>query len=98
MNILKIILRFIRRCLLGLLLGYWAGFIGYSIVKLIAGGPNRVLSWYKHLYGTGISMNDDLPVFREWSWKEFLAYQFFYLVITLMLCIFEWRKSSIRMQ
>jgi hypothetical protein len=98
MSILKNILRFLRRCLLGLLVGYWSIFIGYSVIKLIGGGPSRVLSWYEHIYGTGIHLKGDLLVLREWSWKEFLAYQVIYLAITLILCFFEWPKSNSRMQ
>jgi hypothetical protein len=96
MNILKTIGRFFRRSLLGILLGYWAIFIGYTVVKLIDGGPHRVLAWYMHLAGTGIQWKGDSLVFREWNWKEFIAVQAAYLAITLVVCFFEWRSSCNR--
>lgn len=100
-NVFKMIPPVIRRGLLCLLLPYWATFIGYSVVKLIEGGPNEVMAWYKHL-GTWVVAGKgplgDGPTFfiHKFDWRQFLAIQIFCLAVTLVLCFFEWPLSRSR--
>jgi len=86
MRFFKLALLFLRRFLLFLLLIYWVAFIGYTVAKLIQGGPGRVVAFYWYT----LCENRLEPC--QWSWQVFLTAQFTYLAITLLLCLFEWRS------
>jgi hypothetical protein len=84
MNLIKIILRLLRRSLIWLLIAYWIVFVSYTIMHLAAGGPGAVVVWYRHIGG--------MP-FR-WNWWMFLAGQMVVLAITVTLCFLEWRHTE----
>ena len=79
MNVFKIISRLLLLGLTWLLIAYWVAFIGYTIMRLVTGGPSAVVVWYMH-----ITHVNGAPV--QWSWSAFLARQIGILAITLALC------------
>jgi len=81
MTAAKAILRIVGILLLSLLIAYWIGFVGYTIEKLVAGGPNAVLGWYQHISATHRLEG----LMRPWSWKAFLAQHFLLLLTTIAL-------------
>jgi hypothetical protein len=90
MSLFKIILRLIRLALLLLFLFYWTIFIGYTVAKLIEGGPSEAVAYFRYV----VCENRLDPC--QWSWGALLFAQSVYLVITLLLCFFEfrsWRKQ-----
>jgi hypothetical protein len=96
MSLLKRIFIFLRRCILGLLLGYWGIFISYTVIKLFEGGPGRVVAWYKHIGQPPLQWNGTAFVLHAWKWERFLTQQAVLVTITLLLCIFEWIASRTR--
>ncbi len=82
MNSRKATFRLLRRGLIWLLILYWAGFVGYTIRNLAAGGPSAVVGWYMHI-------NGDLV---DWKWGRFLARQGAIIGLTVALLIFGRRK------
>jgi hypothetical protein len=91
MKALKIIFQLIRRCLIGLFVGYWLIFIFYTVEKFITGGSSAVVGWYRHI-GSSVVQRGDGWFFTEWSWEKFLVQQFAILAITLALYFFEQRS------
>ena len=95
MNILKMILRLLRRCLMWIFVAYWVIFIFYSFEELITGGSSAVVEWYKHI-GSSLVHRGDGWFLTPWSWGEFLAQQVAILAITLGLYFFERRYAKHR--
>jgi len=96
MSLFKRILIFLRLCILGLLLGYWAIFISCTVIKLIEGGPGRVVAWYKHIGQPPLQGDGTALVLHAWKWEIFLTQQAVLLTLTLLLGAFEWRSSRNR--
>jgi len=69
----------VSRCLFGLFGAYWLVFIGYTVTKLITGGPDAVVIWYKHVSDLHISIEAS-----EWHWALFLLRQIVILAVTLL--------------
>lgn len=95
-SVFKTVVQLIRRGLLCLVLIYWACLIGNSVVKLIEGGPSRVIALYRYLGAWVVSGTGGTFVIHKFDWRQCLAIQFFYLAVTLALCFFEWRPSRVR--
>ncbi len=81
MRVFKTMLRLVRHTLIWLLGVYWIIFIGYTIKNLVAGGPDAVVAWYKH-----ISRTSALSI--HWDWRVFLARQIALVGVTLLLWFF----------
>ena len=84
MNFLNKILRVARFVFVWLLMLYWAGFIGYTIMHLLRGGLDSVLIWYRHISSS--------PFLTEWNWRSFVFGQAVILALTVALCRSEWRR------
>jgi hypothetical protein len=65
------------RLLLALLLAYWICFVGYSIGKMVMGGPGAVVAWYAHIEAEG-----NVVFLPHWSAAAFLVRQLLILAIT----------------
>jgi len=87
MTALKAIFCLLRRCLMGLFIGYWLILICYTAEKFATGGSNAVVGWYMHI--------DASPeqVFAQWSWAKFLGRQLALLGITSALFFVELRSK-----
>jgi hypothetical protein len=90
MNILKILIRLARRCLLGILITYWLVFIFFTIEKLFTESSSSVVRWYRHI-DSSVVQRGDAWYLSTWNWKIFLARQVAALAITLTLFFFEHR-------
>jgi hypothetical protein len=86
MRFFKYALQLSRLFLLFCLLLYWVSLIGVTVTKFIQGGSNKVVAYYWYT----LCENRLDPC--QWSWRVFLTAQFIYLVITLLLCLPEWRS------
>lgn len=65
------------RLLLALLLAYWICFVGYSIGKMVMGGPGAVVAWYAHIEAEG-----SVVFLPHWSATAFVLRQLLILAIT----------------
>jgi phosphotransferase system glucose/maltose/N-acetylglucosamine-specific IIC component len=95
MKTLKIVLRLLRSCLLGLLIAYWVIFIFYTVEKSITGGSSAVVAWYKHIDSSVVQRGDGWFL-TKWSWEKFLVRQFAILAITLALYFIARRSKRIQ--
>ena len=84
--------RLLRRCLTGLLVGYWLVFFFYTAEKFVTGGSSAVVSWYKHV-GISLTHQGDAWVLSPWSWGIFVSRQFALFGVTLALCLMEYRSK-----
>jgi hypothetical protein len=99
MNIFMGVFRFARRCLRSFMLLYWAVFSGYTIVRLIEGGPGRVQAWYRHT-STWITATEGPSatfVVHELNQRQFWSIQAFYLAVTLFFAVFKLNQTKRRL-
>jgi hypothetical protein len=102
MQLLKLVFTVIRRCILVLLLLYWFIFIFDSAIKLITGGPDRVLDWYQHI-GTQVLPDDSQTSqsgsvsfrIRPFTWTKFFIDQAALAGITMLL-LWPERRALLR--
>ena len=73
----------LARILSWILIFYWMVFIYYTVEKAFVGGPNAVVTWYKHISGTDY----------YWSWTRFLTAQAGILAVTAVLYLCGRRET-----
>ena len=90
MRFLRGCLQFAVRCLLALLIAYWAIFVLYSVLNLSRGGPNAVLRWYEHVTMEGS------PLIVPMNWTLFVFDQLFLVAATFGCFVLNRRWSRLR--
>ena len=78
------------RCLLALLIAYWAIFSIYTTVNLVTGGPEAAVRWYEHFQAEGSAL------IQPWDWKLFCAQQAVIVVATVffLTLVLHWRREE----
>ena len=64
------IFRLLRRCLLGVFIGYWLILIFYTAEKFVTGGSSVVVGWYMHIDASPVHQGDGWT-FTQWRWGTF---------------------------
>jgi hypothetical protein len=93
MKVLGVVLRLIRLALLAIFLFYWAAMICISIERLIEGGPDAVVHYYRYLF---YYYQDSRPAGLNSTsfWIPFLEVQCVYLAVTLAIWLIGRRRPN----
>lgn len=78
------LMRLLGVLLFAVLVAYWAIFVFYTLEKGIAGGPQTVLAWYRHVGSSYVQGGPDGSIsFPRWSAARFLIQQGVLLAVTV---------------
>ncbi len=99
MRLARTLIAFVRRCLLALLLVYWAVLAGGTLITFVSGGLGGVAHWYRHIFAAPLIPQGDGFVLAPWDlerigWSGIWAINSTYFVLTVALSVVEWRTRT----